>query len=103
MEQSIEKQLELIRRNTVELIPEDELRAKVARSIKTNTPLKVKIGLDPSRPDIHLGHTVGLQKLRDFQDLGHIAVLIVGDFTGFIGDPSGRDTERAQRSEERRV
>ena len=95
MEQSVEKQLELIRRNTVELIPENELREKVEKAIKTDTPLRVKLGLDPNRPDIHLGHTVVLQKLRDFQDLGHHIVLIVGDFTGFIGDPSGRDSERA--------
>ncbi len=94
MEPSVEKQLELIRRNTVELIPEDALRKKIERAIETNTPLRVKIGLDPSRPDLHLGHTVVLQKLRDFQDLGHKAVLIVGDFTGYIGDPSGRDSER---------
>jgi tyrosyl-tRNA synthetase len=95
MEQSVERQLELIRRNTVELVPEGELKEKVEKSIKTNTPLRVKLGLDPNRPDIHLGHTVVLQKLRDFQDLGHHIVLIVGDFTGFIGDPSGRDSERA--------
>ncbi|MCX6647064.1 MAG: tyrosine--tRNA ligase [bacterium] len=95
MEQSVERQLELIRRNTVELVPEGELKEKVVKSIKTNTPLRVKLGLDPNRPDIHLGHTVVLQKLRDFQDLGHHIVLIVGDFTGFIGDPSGRDSERA--------
>jgi tyrosyl-tRNA synthetase len=95
MEQSIEKQLELIRRNTVELIPEDELRAKIEKSIKTGKPLRVKIGLDPNRPDLHIGHSVAIQKLRDFQDLGHQAVLIVGDFTGFIGDPSGRDSERS--------
>jgi len=94
MEKSIEKQLELIRRNTVEIIPEDELREKIECAIATNTPLRVKIGLDPSRPDLHLGHVVVLQKLRDFQDLGHKAILIVGDFTGFIGDPSGRDSER---------
>jgi len=94
MEQSVEKSLELIRRNTVELIPEVELASKLEKAIKTNTPLKVKLGLDPNRPDIHLGHTVVLQKLRDFQDLGHHIILIVGDFTGFIGDPSGRDTER---------
>jgi len=95
MEQSVDKQLELIRRNTVELIPEEELREKIEKAIKTDTPLRVKIGLDPNRPDIHLGHSVVLQKLRDFQDLGHRVILIVGDFTGFIGDPSGRDSERA--------
>ena len=95
MEQSVERQLELIRRNTVELVPENELREKVEKAIKTDTPLRVKLGLDPNRPDIHLGHTVVLQKLRDFQDLGHHIVLIVGDFTGFIGDPSGRESERA--------
>lgn len=96
MEQSVEKQLELIRRNAVEIIPEDELRKKIERAISTGTPLRVKIGLDPNRPDLHIGHSVALQKLRDFQDLGHKAVLIVGDFTGFIGDPSGRDSERAE-------
>jgi len=95
MEQSVQKQLELIRRNTVELIPEEELARKIEKAIKTNTPLNVKLGLDPNRPDIHVGHTVVLQKLRDFQDLGHHIILIVGDFTGFIGDPSGRDSERA--------
>lgn len=94
MEKSIEKQLELIQRNTVEIIPEDELRRKIERSISTGVPLRVKIGLDPNRPDLHIGHSVALQKLRDFQDLGHKAVLIVGDFTGYIGDPSGRDSER---------
>jgi len=95
MEKSVEKQLELIRRNAVELIPEEELAGKIKRSIDTGKPLRVKIGLDPTKPDLHLGHTIGLQKLRDFQDLGHTAVLIVGDFTGYIGDPSGRDTLRA--------
>jgi tyrosyl-tRNA synthetase len=95
MEKSVEKQLELIRRNTVEIVPEEDLRKKIERAIATDTPLRVKIGLDPNRPDLHIGHTIGLQKLRDFQDLGHKAVLIVGDFTGFIGDPSGRDSERA--------
>jgi len=95
MEPSVEKQLELIRRNTVEIIPEEELRAKIERSVRTGTPLRIKIGLDPTKPDLHVGHTIGLQKLRDFQDLGHTAVLIVGDFTGYIGDPSGRDIERA--------
>ncbi|HDS30086.1 MAG TPA: tyrosine--tRNA ligase [Firmicutes bacterium] len=94
MEKSVERQIELIRRNTVEIIPEEDLVRKIERAIKTDTPLRVKIGLDPSRPDLHLGHVVVLQKLRDFQDLGHKAVLIVGDFTGFIGDPSGRDSER---------
>jgi tyrosyl-tRNA synthetase len=95
MEQSVDKQLALIRRNTVEIIPETELRDKIERAIRTETPLKIKLGLDPNRPDIHIGHSVVLQKLRDFQDLGHRVILIVGDFTGFIGDPSGRDTERA--------
>ncbi len=94
MEQSIDKQLELIRRNTVEIIPEKELIKKLERAISSKKPLRVKIGLDPSRPDLHIGHSVVLQKLRDFQDLGHTAVLIVGDFTGFIGDPSGRTSER---------
>ena len=92
MDLSPEKQLELIRENTVDLIPEEELLKK----LKSGRPLRVKYGVDPSGPDVHLGHTVPLRKLRLFQDLGHTAVLIVGDFTGMIGDPSGRSDTRRQ-------
>jgi tyrosyl-tRNA synthetase len=76
-----------IRRGAAEIVVEAELRAKVERSVRTGSPLKVKLGLDPTAPDLHLGHTVVLQKLRDFQELGHQIVIIIGDFTGMIGDP----------------
>ena len=90
----LNEQLDLIRRGTAEIIPEDELAQKIERSIKTGLGLNVKLGCDPSRPDLHLGHSVVLRKLRQFQDLGHTAILIVGDFTGMIGDPSGRNKSR---------
>ncbi len=91
---SVNEQLDHIRRGTAEIIPEEELAGKIERAIKKNVPLRVKLGCDPSRPDLHLGHSVVLKKLRQFQDLGHTAVLIVGDFTGMIGDPSGRNKAR---------
>jgi tyrosyl-tRNA synthetase len=90
----VKEQLDIIRKNTVEIIPEEELERKLAKSKKENKPLIVKLGCDPSRPDLHIGHSIVLQKLRDFQDLGHKVVLIVGDFTGMIGDPSGRNKTR---------
>ena len=93
---SVDKQIELIRRGTEEIIPEQELRNKLQRSIKTNEPLNVKLGCDPSRPDLHIGHSVVLRKLRHFQDLGHQAILVIGDFTAMIGDPSGRNKTRPQ-------
>ncbi|HJY62879.1 MAG TPA: tyrosine--tRNA ligase, partial [Ignavibacteria bacterium] len=100
----IKEQMELISKNTVEIIPEDELEKKLAKSIKENKPLKIKLGCDPSRPDLHIGHSVVLQKLRDFQDLGHVVVLIIGDFTAMIGDPSGRNKTRpALTLEETRI
>jgi tyrosyl-tRNA synthetase len=86
--------MDLIKRGASEIIPEDDLVKKLERSIKTNTSLRVKLGCDPSRPDLHLGHSVVLRKLRQFQDLGHQAILIIGDFTGMIGDPSGRNKTR---------
>jgi len=86
--------MDLIKRGASEIIPEEDLIKKLERSIKTNTPLRVKLGCDPSRPDLHLGHSVVLRKLRQFQDLGHQAILIIGDFTGMIGDPSGRNKTR---------
>ena len=91
---TVDEQLALIRRGTAEIIVESDLRAKLERARKTNTPLRVKLGLDPTAPDLHLGHTVVLQKLRDFQVLGHQVVIIIGDFTGMIGDPSGRSETR---------
>src|SRR3990170_4298351 len=86
--------MDLIKRGAEEIIPEDDLARKVERSIKSKKPLRVKLGCDPSRPDLHLGHSVVLRKLRQFQDLGHQAILIIGDFTGMIGDPSGRSKTR---------
>ena len=90
----VNEQLDIIKRGVSEIIREDDLVRKLEHSIRTNTPLKIKLGCDPSRPDLHLGHSVVLRKLRQFQDLGHQAVLIVGDFTGMIGDPSGRSKTR---------
>lgn len=86
--------MDLIRRGISEIIPENALIEKLEKSIKQNKPLVVKLGCDPSRPDLHLGHSVVLRKLRHFQDLGHEAILIVGDFTGMIGDPSGKSKTR---------
>lgn len=100
MDNRIEKQLEIIARGTVEIVPMDELKRKLETSIKTGKPLKVKLGLDPSAPDIHLGHTVVLHKLRQFQELGHEVLLLIGDFTGRIGDPTGKSATRRQLSEE---
>jgi len=87
-------QLEVIRRGTVEIVPEEELVEKLKRSKKENRPLKIKLGCDPTRPDLHLGHSVILRKLRQFQDLGHEAILIIGSFTALIGDPSGQNKTR---------
>ena len=86
--------MDLIRRGTAEIIREEDLARKIERAMATQRPLTIKLGCDPSRPDLHLGHSVVLRKLRQFQDLGHHAVLIVGDFTGMIGDPSGRSKTR---------
>jgi tyrosyl-tRNA synthetase len=91
--------LDVIKSGTDEIIPEDGLRAKLKEAAAAKRPLRVKLGLDPSAPDIHLGHTVVLRKLRQFQDMGHTAVLIVGDFTGMIGDPSGKTATRPQLTE----
>ena len=90
----VEEQLKVIRRGVQEILPEDSLVEKLKKSYSTGTPLIAKLGCDPSRPDLHLGHSVVLRKLRQFQDLGHHAILIVGDFTGMIGDPSGRSKTR---------
>ena len=96
----VEDQLEVIRRGTVEIVPEEELVEKLKKSRKQNKPLKIKLGCDPTRPDLHLGHSVILRKLRQFQDLGHEAILIIGDFTALIGDPTGQNTTRPALSEE---
>jgi tyrosyl-tRNA synthetase len=86
--------MDVIKRGVFEIIPEDDLVKKLENSIKAKKPLNIKLGCDPSRPDLHLGHSVVLRKLRQFQDLGHQATLIIGDFTGMIGDPSGKSKTR---------
>jgi tyrosyl-tRNA synthetase len=96
----IERQLDIIRSRTEELIPAAEWRTKLERSIATKTPLRVKQGFDPTAPDIHLGHTLGLRKLRQFQELGHQVVLIVGSYTALVGDPSGRSATRPSLDED---
>lgn len=96
----IERQLRIIKRGAAEVLPLDDLHKKLARSIEQKKPLKVKLGLDPTAPDIHVGHTVVFHKLRDFQELGHIVQLVIGDFTAQIGDPSGKSETRKQLSEE---
>jgi len=94
------RQLEIIKRGTVEIISEEELYKKLEESIKEKIPLKVKAGFDPTAPDLHLGHTVLLRKLRQFQDLGHEVFFLIGDFTGQIGDPTGREEKRKQLTKE---
>lgn len=91
---SLNEQMDLIKRGASEIIPEEELVQKIEKSLKTKKKLIIKLGCDPSRPDLHLGHSVVLRKLAQFQSLGHQAVLIIGDFTGMIGDPSGRNATR---------
>ena len=90
----VKEQLEEIRRGAVDIVPEEELVRKLERSLATGAPLRVKLGVDPSAPDLHLGHTVVLNKLRQFQDLGHQVIFLVGDFTAMIGDPTGRSETR---------
>ena len=93
---SINEQMDLILKGTEEVIPVEELEKKIKTSEKENKPLRVKFGCDPSRPDLHVGHAVVLRKLRHFQDLGHDAILLIGDFTAMIGDPTGRNKTRPQ-------
>ncbi|MDD2422489.1 MAG: tyrosine--tRNA ligase [Heliobacteriaceae bacterium] len=97
---AVARQLAVIRRGAAEIVPEIELQQKLVRSVLENRPLRVKLGLDPTAPDIHLGHTVVLWKLRQFQDLGHQVVILIGDFTGRIGDPSGKSETRKQLTTE---
>lgn len=96
----IKQQLELLKRGTVEIFNENELLEKLAASAKNKKPLRIKLGLDPTSPDIHLGHTVVLRKMRQFQDMGHKAVLIIGDYTARIGDPTGQNATRPMLSDE---
>jgi tyrosyl-tRNA synthetase len=98
--QSVDEQLALICRGAEKIVPEDELRKKLERSVKTGRPLRVKFGIDPTGIDVHLGHTVPLHKLRRLQELGHQAVLIIGNYTALVGDPSGRDETRARLTQE---
>ena len=90
----VDEQIEIIGRGAVDVVTPDELKRKLTRSLATGTPLTVKVGFDPTAPDIHLGHTVLLRKMRQFQDLGHRVILVIGDFTGMIGDPTGRSKTR---------
>jgi len=94
MKDKIKEQIELLKRGTIEIFTEQELAEKLTESAKTGRQLRIKLGLDPTSPDIHLGHTVVLRKMRQFQDLGHKAVLIIGDYTARIGDPTGQNTTR---------
>src|ERR687884_1660147 len=97
---TIDEQLRFLRKGTVEIIREEDLRAKLEKSARTGVPLRVKLGADPTAPDIHLGHTVIIRKLRAFQELGHTVIFLIGDFTGLIGDPSGKSVTRPQLSRE---
>ena len=90
----VEEQLAYLRKGSAEVIREDELKARIENSIKTGKPLRVKLGVDPTAPDIHLGHTVVLRKLKQFQDLGHTAIFLIGDFSAMVGDPTGRSETR---------
>src|SRR6266481_4538804 len=90
----VDEQLTYIKKGSSEIIRESELRSKLEKSLKTGKPLRVKTGFDPTAPDLHLGHTVLLRKMKHFQDLGHTVIFLVGDFTGMIGDPTGRSVTR---------
>ncbi len=90
IEREVEAQLDILKRGMVDLISENDLRKKLSAALREKRPLRVKLGMDPTAPDLHLGHTVVLQKLKQFQELGHVAIFLIGDFTGMIGDPSGR-------------
>ena len=93
-------QLSMLKRGVDPIVPEAEFLKKLERSVRENRPLRVKYGIDPTGIDVHLGHTVPLRKLRQFQDLGHTAVIIIGNYTALVGDPSGRDETRAKLTED---
>jgi tyrosyl-tRNA synthetase len=97
---TIDEQLDYLRKGTIEIIREEDLRAKLEKSAKTGKPLRIKLGADPTAPDIHLGHTVVIRKLKAFQELGHTVIFLIGDFTGMIGDPSGKSATRPQLTRE---
>src|SRR6516162_11103905 len=96
----VEEQLQHIRRGAVDIIREEELLEKLKRAQKTGKPLRAKAGFDPTAPDIHVGHTVLIRKMKHFQELGHTVIFLIGDFTGLIGDPSGRSATRKQLTPE---
>ena len=97
---TINEQVAYLTKGAAETISEDELRAKLLQSEKTGAPLTVKVGFDPTAPDLHLGHTVLIRKMKHFQDLGHRVIFLIGDFTGAIGDPTGRNKTRPPLTEE---
>src|SRR5215510_12914650 len=97
---TIEEQLEFLKKGTAEIIRESDLRQKLESSAKSSRPLRIKLGADPTAPDIHLGHTVVIRKLKAFQELGHTVIFLIGDFTGRIGDPSGKSATRPQLTRE---
>src|SRR3954449_1857462 len=97
--QAVAEQLRILKRGVEQIVPEEEFRRKLDRSLRENRPLRVKYGIDPTGIDVHLGHTVPLRKRRQFQDLGHTAVIIIGNYTALVGDPSGRDETRASLTE----
>src|SRR5690349_23427074 len=97
---TIDEQLTFLRKGAVDLIREEDLLAKLKRSAEVGKPLRVKLGLDPTAPDIHLGHTVVIRKLKAFQELGHTVIFLIGDFTGMIGDPTGKSVTRPPLSRE---
>ncbi|ARK31737.1 tyrosine--tRNA ligase [Halalkalibacter krulwichiae] len=99
-QKEVERQLAHLKRGVVEIVPEDEFRKKIEKSVVTGKPLKIKLGMDPSAPDVHIGHTVPLHKLRQFQELGHEVQMLIGDFTGRIGDPTGKSETRKQLTDE---
>src|SRR6185369_14325554 len=90
----VDEQLAQIRLGTAAIVSEEELRGKLERACSRGTPLRIKVGFDPTAPDLHLGHTVVIQKMRQFQDLGHTVYFVIGDFTGLIGDPTGKSETR---------
>jgi tyrosyl-tRNA synthetase len=100
MNYSIDEQVELIERGAVDVISREQLIKKLEKSQETGVPLRIKAGFDPTAPDLHLGHTVLIQKLKHFQDLGHTVMFLIGDFTGMIGDPTGKSETRKALTEE---
>src|SRR4026208_1832795 len=96
----VPEQLAYIKKGSAEVIRENELKSKLEKSFTTGKPLRVKAGFDPTAPDLHLGHTVLIRKMKHFQDLGHTVIFLIGDFTGMIGDPTGRSAARPPRTRE---